>query len=427
MDGLRVGRQTRVPGQCSRPATGPRGGTPAPRGRDDRRPSPAVGGPRSGRRRRGPRILLKARPTPAQLADRLAPPVPDGLELYIHEDDVAGAGWLAALDRTIGGHAYPPDFTWIVEGPVWSLDGELFGICRNAEPDRELTRRLVRLAAHLGAVAVNIHCVHGSPDHRVLDEAARTAALERAIPFLEWYAGLCRDAGVQPLIENVPPVCRMRRGAFIFTPLGVEPRDLEACVRAVPGLGLTLDTSHAQLAVNAFRGVPAPPSPPSLATAAAYYCDRGGPPTLAAYLEPLLPWTRSVHVSNAAGLLDEGLPYDAGDADLDAAVRLLARTAACFVTEPIDPDDDHAALKREIQQRLARVLGVHLAGGEQARGSIGADDRRTRSPARAPAPPPGRGAGPPRRGAGAADDGSSRSVVGRRPSVVPPRPRVTPP
>ena len=52
--------------------------------------------------RESPRILLKARPLPQQLADRLAPPAPDGMELYIHEADVTGDGWLEALSGHIG-------------------------------------------------------------------------------------------------------------------------------------------------------------------------------------------------------------------------------------------------------------------------------------------------------------------------------------
>ena len=312
-----------------------------------------------------PLILLKARPTAVQLADRLAPPVPDGVELYIHEQDIAGDGddWLDTIAARCAQAGAPPGFTWTVEGPVWSLDGELFGICRTGEADREVVRRLVRLAARLGAPALNIHCVDGSPDAGVLDEPHRREALDRAFPFLEWYVALCRAAGVAPLVENVPPICRMRRSAFIFTPIGVEPRDLVECVRAVPGLGLTLDTSHAQLAVNAFRGAPA--GEPHLARAAAFYRTLGGPGTLAAFVEPLLPWIVSAHVSNAAGLLDEGLPYDQGDADLDAAVRQLAAGARYFVTEPLDPDDDRAVLKRQIQARLAAALQVPLgtAGG----------------------------------------------------------------
>ena len=299
------------------------------------------------------RILLKARPTLTQLRDRLEAPVPDGVELYIHEDDVSADDWLDVLRARFEQVRPPRDFTWIVEGPVWSLDGELFGLCRNNEADRELTRRLVHLAAYLGAPAVNVHCVDGGYDPSVLTDAHRAAALDRAVPYLEWYVLLCRDAGITPLVENVPPICRMRRSAIVYTPIGVEWEDLRECCERVPGLGITLDTSHAQLAVNAFRGVR---DDASLDAAAAYYRTREAPHTLEGYIEPLLPWIVSAHVSNAAGLLDEGLPYEVGDADLDSAVRQLARSARFFVTEPLDPDDDHAILKREIQAHLERVL-----------------------------------------------------------------------
>jgi sugar phosphate isomerase/epimerase len=300
-----------------------------------------------------PKILLKARPTSVQLADRFAAPVPDGCELYIHEQDVSEPDWFETLQARFRAAHVPPDFTWIVEGPVWSLDGELFGLCRNDETDRELTRRLVKLARWLNAPALNVHCVEGSTDVSVLSEQSRSEALERSLPYLSWYVDLCRDAGITPLIENVPPICRMRRSAIIYTPIGVETRDLAWCASSVPGLGLTLDTSHAQLAVNAFRGVSADPV---LETAAAYYRSLHGPETLEAYIEPLLPWIVSAHISNAAGLLDEGLPYDQGDADLDSAVRLLAAAASYFVTEPLDPDDDRAVLKRSVQAHLERVL-----------------------------------------------------------------------
>jgi sugar phosphate isomerase/epimerase len=244
-------------------------------------------------------ILLKARPTVTQLRDRLEAPLPDGVELYIHEDDVSAPDWLETLRSRFDAVRIPAGFTWIVEGPVWSLDGALFGLCRNDETDRELTRRLVELASALGAVAVNVHCVHGGYDASVLDRAHRTDAIERAVPYLEWYVSLCRDAGVLPLIENVPPICRMRRSAIVYTPIGVEWEDLLECCERVPGLGLTLDTSHAQLAVNAFRGVPAEAG---LETAARYYRGLGGPETLATYIEPLacstkgclMPWATPI-------------------------------------------------------------------------------------------------------------------------------------
>jgi sugar phosphate isomerase/epimerase len=338
----------------SRMVAGSGGGqAPAPRAVD------AVSGARP---RILPRILLKARPLPAQLANRLAAPQPDGVELYIHEHDVAGDDWFEILRERFGALEVPEGFTWIVEGPVWSLDGELFGICRNSEADRELTRRLLQLAEFLGAAALNVHCVDGSPDEAVLDERRRVAALERAYPFLAWFVAACRRAGVAPLIENVPPICRMRRAAFIYTPIGVAPRDLIACAEAVPGLGLTLDTSHAQLAVNAFGGRAAAGQSAGIEAAARYYRELGQrtalPVTLTGYIEPLLPWTVSAHISNAAGLLDEGLPYDQGDADLDGAVRALAARARYLVTEPLDADEDAAPEKRRVQAHLERALGA---------------------------------------------------------------------
>jgi hypothetical protein len=155
----------------------------------------------------------------------------------------------------------------------------------------------------------------------------------------------------------------MRRAAFIYTPIGVEPRDLLACVQAAPGLGLTLDTSHAQLAVNAFRGAhPTALGRDDLARAVEYYQGVGGPPALGDFIAPLLPWIVGVHVSNAAGVLDEGLPYHIGDADLDAAVRQLATSACYFVTEPLDEDEDRPVHKRDMQRHLANVLAAPAAG-----------------------------------------------------------------
>ncbi|MGN6812242.1 MAG: hypothetical protein ACTHMP_15340, partial [Thermomicrobiales bacterium] len=77
------------------------------------------------------RILLKARPTPAQLRDRLAAPRPDGLELYLDARDIAPDDWLPRLRAIMA--AAPPataDFTYIVEGPLRSLDGDFFDVTR---------------------------------------------------------------------------------------------------------------------------------------------------------------------------------------------------------------------------------------------------------------------------------------------------------
>ena len=59
----------------------------------------------------------KARPTPAQLRDRLAVPRPEGLELYLDARDLAPDDWLPRLRAIMA--AAPPagaDFVYIVEG-----------------------------------------------------------------------------------------------------------------------------------------------------------------------------------------------------------------------------------------------------------------------------------------------------------------------
>jgi hypothetical protein len=154
----------------------------------------------------------------------------------------------------------------------------------------------------------------------------------------------------------------MRREAYVFTPYGVEPEDMRALVTAVPGLRVTLDLSHAQLAVNAMRGVAPPPdAPPSVSTVADAYRERGATTrvtSLEAFVEALLDDVDNVHVANASGLLDEGAPYGRGDADLDRAVRRLSPVVTSFVTEPLDPDEAHAAEKRRMQAALHACLGT---------------------------------------------------------------------
>src|SRR5205085_11889037 len=60
-----------------------------------------------------------------------------------------------------------------------------------------------------------------------------------------------------------------------------------------------------------------------------------------------------VHVSNATGLLGEGLPYGDGDMDLDRLIARLSRLARYLITETLEPDHDAAVFMREAQARLA--------------------------------------------------------------------------
>ena len=174
---------------------------------------------------------------------------------------------------------------------------------------------------------------------------------------------------MRPLVENIPPVARMRESGFWYTPIGMAVDDLLWLAERVPGLGLTVDVSHAQLYLNARRSSPED-AVDSLAAAVA--AIREQPPlsdvgrdapvdSLEEYVRASLPYLVTVHVSNASGILGEGLAYDEGDADLDAAVAVAIGHAGFLVTETLDPDPDHAVQMREAQRRLT-ALRDGLAG-----------------------------------------------------------------
>ncbi len=124
---------------------------------------------------------------------------------------------------------------------------------------------------------------------------------------------------VTPLIENIPPVLRMREGGVFLSPIGGHWRDLLAWRERIPQLGFTLDTSHAAL----FRNFAA--AYPSL-----FDLDSEDELDLMRYVEELGPGSEVAHVSDAHGLLGEGLPYGAGElkVELDPAVAPHRRAGA---------------------------------------------------------------------------------------------------
>lgn len=304
------------------------------------------------------KILLKARPTPAQLRDRLAAPCPDGLEFYLDPRDLAPDDWLPRLRAVMAAapRAGEDGFAYVVEGPIRSLDGVPFDVTRGAPADEETLVRLARFGGDLGATIAVIHLSAPSDDPAVLAPARRQAALERALPLLARYAALCRDAGLTPTVENIPPIGQLRAGAASFSPLGVEPDDLAWCCQAVPGLGITFDTSHAGLYLEAIATDAAAVEPP-LRPVVAAYAPGARARSLDDYLDAIEPWLVNVHVSNAAGLLGEGLPYGEGRFDLDAIMPRLAARAHTIVTETLEPDHDRAVHMRDAQARILAALG----------------------------------------------------------------------
>src|ERR671936_344235 len=115
------------------------------------------------------------------------------------------------------------------------LDGEAkAGIERSAE-----------FAAAIGAPVLTIHLFAPMTPEEYRDGG--TADEEEVQRFLSFYAEACRTRGVVPLIENVPPILRMRTGGVYLSPVGGHWRDLLAWRERVPELRFTLDTSHAAL------------------------------------------------------------------------------------------------------------------------------------------------------------------------------------
>jgi len=307
------------------------------------------------------RILLKCRPTSAQLADRLAPPAPEGLELYLDAQDLQGDGWLSRIVDLMGRYARPEGFVILVEGPVRSLDGSFFDLTRDTEASRELVRRVAALGRALGAKAANVHVIAPRASPADFDEARRAEALRGALPLLREYARVCLDAGMRPLVENIPPVARQRESAYMYTPIGVAAEDLVWLAREVPHLGVTLDLSHAQLYLNALR-MPEEAAPAEVAPLLRRLRRQGGVATLEGYADALAESLVNVHVSNASGLLGEGLPYGEGDADLDAVVGRLLGMADYLVTETLEPDPDRAVNMRDAQARMTNVRDRRVRG-----------------------------------------------------------------
>jgi len=360
------------------------------------------------------RLCLKVRPTRAQLADRLRPVDgvwPDGLELYLAAADLASPDTIAEIAQRIAATDVPPDFAWLIEGPVDSLDGADFDVARDSDADMSVLERLADLARRIHARAVNIHVISPGPETSRLSLECRAALLERALPFLARFVDLVQGAGAVPTVENMPPVLRMRRGDFAFTPIGMAADDLRCLVERLPGLRVLADTSHAGLYLNARRLPPDPayawsaplasylkqlphepatrqshvpheaarqsqkspdqaarqtrlrhgaPGKPEAAHAAGQEDETAAARKRAAvmlvdYLEHL-PNVENAQVSNAEGVLGEGLAYGQGDYDLDPAIGWLGAHARHIVTETIEASNDDAVLMRDALRRMRTVL-----------------------------------------------------------------------
>ena len=285
--------------------------------------------------------LLKAAPEPAQVADRLNGGW-RGMELCLAPAHVATP---AALDAAIeaGRRAAGAGAVLTAESPVAWPSGAFVRVDRLDDEAKAGIEASVRFAAGIGAPVLTIHLfVPMTPeeyrDHGELDEGA-------VAEFLGFYAAACVGAGVTPLIENVPPVLRMRTGGVYLTPVGGHWRDvLDWCGR-VPGLRTTFDTSHAALFEHFAAAYPT-------LFGLAGADDLG----LERWVDELSGLIDVAHVSDAHGLLGEGLPYGTGELDLDPVVRRLGETVPYIVAEINEPDparsEDMKAGYRAIERAL---------------------------------------------------------------------------
>src|SRR5262245_45750406 len=143
------------------------------------------------------RILLKARPTPRQLADRLAPALPQGLELYLDGQDIATAEARERVIALLRGYHLPPDFPLVVEGPIRGLDGEYFDLADLRPASFELVERLAELGAAVGASGLVIHAI--VPRFELAwDAAERDTVRQRCLSLLHAYAHAADAHGLVP-------------------------------------------------------------------------------------------------------------------------------------------------------------------------------------------------------------------------------------
>lgn len=303
------------------------------------------------------KILLKARPTAAQLADRLQTADLDGLELYLDTVDLASDEAMDIVVGNLEACGLPAGFVLLVEGPIRSLDGEFFDLTRDSEADRELSRRLISLAKRIGARGANVHAIapDGSPASLTLEN--RATLLERALGPTRFFADLALKADIVPTLENMPPILRMRESGYFYSAIGMPPQDMTELARAVPGVKVILDTSHAQLYLNVRRGVDEAVPGQDLTPLRAFVRKAPGADSIDEYLDLLDETVIASHLANAGGLLGEGWPYGEGDLDLDRLLPKLAERVRYIVTETLEPDNNCADLMREARRRALVALG----------------------------------------------------------------------
>jgi nucleoside-diphosphate-sugar epimerase/sugar phosphate isomerase/epimerase len=289
--------------------------------------------------------LLKAAPEPEQIAERLDGGRWRGLELALAPRHVADDAALARAIDVVRERLAGRELAVTAEAPVSWPSGAFVRVDRLTDEARACIERSAAFAATVGSPVLTIHLYAPlSPgefrDAPPLDERET----ER---FLRFYAEACLARGVTPLIENVPPVLRMRIGGVFLSQVGGHWRDLRRWRARVPELRFALDTSHAAL----FRSFAAAyPTLFGLASDEELELDR--------YLEELGPATEVAHVSDAHGLLGEGLPLGSGELELAPVVRRLGELVSFVVAEINEPDPARSPEMKAAYRAIERALAA---------------------------------------------------------------------
>ena len=297
--------------------------------------------------------LLKAAPEPDQIADRLADGPPRGIELCLAPAHVRDADALAEATGAVRDQLAGVEIAVTAEAPVGWPSGAFVRVDRLDDEARAGIERSAEFAAAIGSPVLTIHLfIPLSPDEFRAGGRPDEREIER---FLRFYAEACSSRGVKPLIENVPPVLRMRTGGVYLSTVGGHWRDLLEWRERVPQLGFTFDTSHAALFRSFASAYPSLFGLPS---------DEGL--DLERYVEELGPGAEVAHVSDAHGLLGEGLPYGASELDLDPVVRRLGALVPFIVAEINEPDPSRSSDMKAGYRAIERAL----AGGDDETPSV---------------------------------------------------------
>jgi len=285
--------------------------------------------------------LLKSAPEPDQLADRLDGGGWRGIELALMPPHVASDDAVArAVDAT---RAVSANLAITAEAPVAWPSGAFVRVDCLDDEARAGIERSAEFAARVGSPVLTVHLfIPLSPDEFRRAGPVDNDAVEE---FLRFYASACTSRRVTPLIENVPPILRMRTGGIFLSPIGGHWRDLLEWRERIPDLRFTIDTSHAAL----FRSfVVVYPGLFGLESAEHLELER--------YVEELGPCAEVAHVSDAHGLLGEGLPYGAGELDLDPVVRRLSGFLPFIVAEINEPDPGRSVDMKRAYGAIERAL-----------------------------------------------------------------------